>query len=75
MTVGIDDALRLLQQVLVDLLSATEFYTVVRPRRTFGLQIDTQFVGSSKGSLGRTIGMEPHVVQTVLLDLRENTDP
>ena len=75
MTVGIDDAFRLLQQILVDLLSATELYTVIRPRRTFGLQIDTQFIGSSKGSLGRTIGMEPHMVQTILLDLRENTDP
>ena len=75
MTVGIDDAFRLLQQILVDLLSATELYTVIRPRRTFGLQIDTQFIGSGKGSLGRTIGMEPHMVQTILLDLRENTDP
>ena len=75
MAIGIHNTLRFLQQILVDLLSPTEFHTVVRPRRPLGLQIDTQFVGSGEGSLWRTIGMEPHMVQTIRLDLREDTGP
>ena len=75
MAIGIHDTLRFLQQILVDFLSPTEFHTVVRPRRPLGLQIDTQFVGSGESSLWRTIGMEPHMVQPIRLDLREDTGP
>ena len=75
MTVGIDDALRLFQQVFIDLLSPTQLHPMVWPRGTLRLQVDAHLVGSSESSLWRTIGMEAHVVQTVLLHLREDADP
>ena len=70
-SVFIDDALGLVHQILVDLLSATQFDTMVGPRRTLGLQIDAYTVGSDKGSLWRTIAVETHMVQTILLALAE----
>ena len=75
MAVFIDDALRLLQQVLVDGLSATQAHSVVGPRRSFGLQVEAQLVGSLEGGVGRTVAVEAHVVQTVVLALLENLQP
>ena len=71
----VNDAFRLLQQVLVNLLAAAKLHTVVGPRRTFGLQVDAHTVGSTEGSLGRTVAVEAHVVQTVLLALTEDAQP
>ena len=58
----VDDALRLLEQVFVNLLPAAQSNAVIRPRGTFGLQIDAQHVGSSKGGLRRAVAVETNVV-------------
>ena len=75
MAVDIHNAPRLLQQILVDLLSLAEFHPVIRPRWPLGLQIDPHLVGSGKSGLRRTVGMEAHVVQSILLHLRKDRDP
>ena len=74
-TVSVNNPLRFLQQVLVDLLSLSELHAVIGPGRSLRLKIDAKFVGSDEGCLWRTIGMEPHVVQTVFLHLRKDTHP
>ena len=73
--ISVYDSLRLLKQILVNLLSSTESHAVVRPRRALWLEIEAKFVGGSKGSLRRTIGVEAHVVQAVLLQLGEDAHP
>ena len=75
MAVGIHNPLRLLQQILVDLLPATQFHTVIRPRGSLGLKIDSKLVGCGKGGLRRTIGMEAYMIQTVFPDLRQDAHP
>ena len=75
MAVGIDDAARLGEQVLVDDLTATEGHAMVGPRGTLGLQVDAHTVGSGEGGLGRTIGMEADVVEPVLTALEEDARP
>ena len=73
--VGIDDAARLTEQVLVDDLTATEGHAMVGPRGSLGLQVYAHAVGSSKGGLGGTIGMEADVVEPVLTALEEDARP
>ena len=73
--VFIDNALRLLQQVLVDGLPATKPHAMVRPRRSFGLQVDAHLVGSLEGSVGRTVAMEAHMVEAVILAFPEHLQP
>ena len=75
MAVGVHNAPRLLQQILVYLLPLAEFHPVIRPCWPLGLQIDTHLVGSGKSGLRRTVGMEAHVVQSILLHLRKDRDP
>ena len=75
MTVLIDDTLRLLQQVLVNRLTTAQLHTMIRPRRTFRLQVHTHTVGSSKSRLGGTVAMEAHMVEAILLALLEDTHP
>ena len=75
MTVLIDDTLRLLQQVLVNRLTTAQFDTMIRPRRTFRLQVDTHTVCCRKSRLGRTVAMKAHVVETILLAFLEDTHP
>ena len=74
-TVLVDDALGFVHQVLVYLLSTTQLHPVVRPRRSFGLQIDAHAVGSSKGRLRWTVAVETDVVQSVLLTFLEDAQP
>ena len=73
--VGIDDAARLTEQVLVDDLTATEGHAMVGPRGSLGLQVDAHAVGSGEGGLGGTIGMEADVVEPVLTALEEDARP
>ena len=73
--VGVDDALRLLEEVFVDDLSATQANAMIGPRRTFGLQIEAYLVCCGKGSLWRTIAMEAHVVQSILTTLLKDAQP
>ena len=75
MAVLIDNAARLLQQIAVNLLSTTQTNAVIGPRGSLGLQVDAHLVGSGKGSLGRTIAVEAHVIQPVLLTLTEDGQP
>ena len=75
MTVGVDNTFRLLQQILVNLLSATQSDAMIGPRRTLRLQIEAHLIGSSKGRLGWTIAVESHVVQAIGLTLPEDLQP
>ena len=75
MTISIHDSLRLLQQILVDLLSLSELHTVIRPRGSLRLEINAELVGCCKGGLRRTVGMEAHMIQTVFLHLGQDTHP
>ena len=73
--VGVDDALRLLEEIFVDDLSTTQTNTVIRPRRSLGLQVETHLVCSGKGGFGRTIAVEAHVVQSVLATFLKDAQP
>jgi hypothetical protein len=75
MAIGIDDALRLVKKILVDSHATTELHTMIRPRRTLGLQIDAYPVGSSESGLRRAIAMETHMVEPILLALQEDAQP
>ena len=75
MTVFVDDAPRLFSQVFVNLHAPTQLHAVIGPRGAFRLQVNAHLVGSGKGCLGRTIAVEAHVVQAVLLDLAEDFHP
>ena len=73
--VFVDDTLRLFQQILVNLLSPAQPHTMIRPRGSLWLQVDTHPVGSEEGSLWRTVAMEAHMVQTILLTFHEDLHP
>ena len=73
--IGIKDGAPLVHEVFVDGLAVAELHTVVGPRRSFGLQVDAEAVGSHEGSLGRAIAVEADVVETVLLTFPEQTHP
>ena len=71
----VDDAFRLLQQILVDGLSATQANAMIGPRGSLRLQEDAHPVGCRKGCLGRTVAVEAHMVQPILLALAEDAQP
>ena len=48
---------------------------MIRPRRAFGLQVDAHTVGGTEGSIGRTIAVETHVIQSPFLALGEDAQP
>ena len=73
--VGVDDALRLLEEIFVDDLSTTQANAMIGPRRPLGLQVETHLVCSGKGSFGRTIAVEAHVVQSVLATFLKDAQP
>ena len=73
--VGIDNALRLFEQILVNLLSLAKLHTVVGPRRTLGLQIQAHLISSRESCLGRTVAMKADVVESVVLTLAEYAQP
>ena len=75
MTVCVNDALALLQQITINRLSGQQLHTVVRPRRTFWLEVETHFISCCKSRIRRTIGMESHMVETVFLTFSEDTEP
>ena len=58
-------ALRFFHQITVDIHSVPQLHPVVRPARSFGLQIESHTVGRRKGGFGRTERMETHVVQPI----------
>ena len=71
----VENTLRLLNEVVVNLHAATQADTVVRPRRTFHLQVEAQTVGNGESRLRRAVAVEADVVQAVLLTLAEDTLP
>ena len=75
MAIGVDNAFRLLQQILINLLPATESDAVIRPRRPLRLQIETYTVGSGKGCFRWTIAVETHMVQSIGFALAEDLQP
>ena len=75
MTVCVNDALALLQQITINRLSGQQLHTVVRPRRTFWLEVETHFISCCKSRIRRTIGMKSHMVETVFLTFSEDTEP
>ena len=64
-----------LPEVLVYGFSSTQLHTVIRPRRSLGLEVETNDVGSQEGSLRWAVGMEAHVVQSVSLASLEKLSP
>ena len=68
-------ALCLFKQITVDGHASTEFYAMVGPRRSFGLKIQSELVGCTKGSFGRAIGMETYMVYAIFLALCEYPRP
>ena len=75
MSVLVNDAFGLVHQILVDFLSTAQLHTMIRPRRSFHLQVNTYLVGCCKGCLRRTIRMEADVIQAILLALSEDAQP
>ena len=75
MTVCVNDALALLQQIPVNRLSSQQLHTMVRPRRTFWLEVEAHLISCSKSRIRRTIGMESHMIETVFLTFPEDTEP
>ena len=73
--VGIDNAFRLCEQILINLLTLAKLHTVIGPRRALGLQIHAYPIGCSESGLGRTIAMKAHVIKSVLLTLAEYAQP
>ena len=73
--VGIYNAFRLLEQILINLLTLAKLYAVIGPRRTLGLQIHAHLIGCSESGLGRTVAVKAHVVKSILLALAKYAEP
>ena len=73
--IEVDDALALVDKILVDGHATTELDTMIRPRGTFGLQVDAQTVGGGEGGIGGTVAVEAHMVETILLALTQQAHP
>ena len=71
----VDDSLTFFQKIFVDGHALSQFYTMIGPRRSFGLQIKTNLVGSYKCGFGWTIWMEPHCIEAIFLALRKDAFP
>ena len=74
-TVGVEDGTALVGKILIDGHPITQFHTVIWPRRTFGLEIEAEAVGSHESSFGWAIAMETHVVETIFLADAEDAFP
>ena len=73
--VGIDNALRLFQEIFINLLPFAKLHAVIGPRGSFGLQIHAHLIGCSESGLRRTIAMKTYMVKSVLLALAEYAQP
>ena len=62
-------------QVFVNRLSVTQSRTVVRPARSFRLQIETDQIGSDESCFRRTEGVEAHVIQAIVTTNAEHPFP
>ena len=71
----VDDTFGLVHQILVNFLTTAQLHAMIRPRRSFELQIDAHTVGSSEGGFGWTVRMETDVVDAVLLAFAEDAQP
>ena len=75
MTIAVEDGTALVGEVFVDGHSVAELHAVVGPRRSFGLKVEAQAVGSDEGGLGRAVAVEAHVVEAKVLANTENAFP
>ena len=73
--VGGRHALGLVHEVGVDIHAAVELHAMVGPARSLGLEVESHLVGRREGRLGRTVAMEAHGVETILLALSEHCLP
>ena len=73
--IGSHHALSLLKQITVYGHATAQLYTMVGPRRSLWLQIQSHLVGSAEGSLGRTIGVEAHMVDAIAFAFAEDVKP
>ena len=73
--VGVEDGKALVGKILIDGHPITQFHTVIWPRWTFGLEIETEAVSSHESSFWWAIAMEAHVVETVFLADAEDAFP
>ena len=71
----VQDGETLLLEILVDALAETELHSVIGPRGALGLQVEAETVGSHKGSLGRAVAVEAHVVEAKALADAEDALP
>ena len=62
-------------QVFVNRLSVTQSRTVVRPARSFRLQIETDQIGSDESCFRRTERVEAHVIQAIVTTNAEHPFP
>ena len=66
---------RFVHQILVDRLSVAQSRTMIGPAGTFGLQVETDQIGSNESCFRRTERVEAHVVQSVAAADAENPFP
>ena len=71
----LNHSLGFLHQIMVDGHAIAQLYTMIWPRWTFGLKIDSHLIGCRESCLGRTIRMESHHIESILLAFSENTEP
>ena len=62
-------------QIFVNWLSVTQSWSVIRPTRTFRLQIETDQIGCDKSSFRRAERMKTHVIQTIVAANAEHPLP
>ena len=71
----LNHSLSFLHQIMVDGHAIAQLYTMVWPRWTFGLKIDSHLIGCRESCLGRTIRMESHHIESIFLAFLKNTEP
>ena len=75
MAIAVEDGTTLVREVAVDGHAVAELHAVVGPRRPLGLKVETEAIGSHEGGFRRTIAVEAHVVQAVVLAFADDTLP
>ena len=74
-TVYFADALCLLHEERVDVLSVSQLHAVVRPAGSLRLDVESRHVGCEERSLWRAVGVEPHVVESISFACLEHVHP
>ena len=64
-TIFVSNSHALFHQIFVNRFAPSQSHTMIRPRRTFGLKIETRQVSSHKSRFRGTIAMEAHMVEPI----------